>query len=202
VEGRVQEPSEWRAGPVVGWGCPACAARFFGGWDDAPGAAQPSPQKPPHGAEDPHPTPPARDAARSLTSSFRQKSRPFATPKPPARNELQPVAVQRQQEVEQAPAASKSLVRPVAQVALRQLQGASAQLETTGSAHASPAKSSALKCLPKSLRIGRRRCPCQTLKRGSCRAFDRGTSAFPTTILFVSFAGLPGRVDPCPTPTH
>jgi hypothetical protein len=136
VEGQVQGPIAWRAGPVAGWGSSACAARFFGGWDDARGAAQPSPQKPPHGAEHPHPTPPARDAAWPLTSSFRQKSCPFATPKPPARNELQPAAAQRQREAEQAPVASRSLVRPVAQVVVRRLQRAPAQLETNGLGHA------------------------------------------------------------------
>jgi hypothetical protein len=175
VEGLVQGPSEWRAGPVVGWGCSACAARFFGGRDDAPGAAQSSPQKPPHGAEHPHPTPPARDAAGILTLSLHQKSRPLATPKPPDRNELQPAAARRQREAEQAPAASKSSAQPAAPAALRRPQGAPAQLETNGLGHASTPKPRSQGCLPKSSRDGRWGTPGQnTQARLLPRVLTRG----------------------------
>ncbi len=149
-EGRVQGSTAWRAGPVVGWGSSACAARFFGGWDDALGAAQPSPQKPPHGAEDPHPTPPARDAAWSLGPGLRQKPCLPTAAKPPEQKQLPLAAVQRRGEAEQAPAASESLARPAAQAALRRPQGAPAQLETTESGHASTPKPRSQECLPKS----------------------------------------------------
>lgn len=176
VEERIQGPSEWRAGSVVGWGCSACAARFFGGRDDALGAAQRSPQKPPHGAEHPHPTPPARDAAWTLTSSLHQKSRPLVAPKPPDRNELQFAAARHRREAEQAPAASESLGRPEARAVQRRPQGAPAQLETSGFGHASPAKPPALECLPE-----------------TCSLTTTFRSAFPRP---------PGRVDAWPTPTH
>jgi len=176
VEGRVQGPRNRRAGPVVGWGCSACAARFFGGWDDARGAAQPSPQKPPHGAENPDPTlPAARGSAWTPTPNLHEKSRPFATSKPPDWNQLQSAAGQRRREAEQAPAASESLVRPATLAAPRRPQGPPAQLETNGSGHASTPKPWSRECLPESSRVGGRNAPGQnTQARLLPRVLTRG----------------------------
>src|SRR6188474_3245970 len=65
TQGSVQGRGDLRAGPVAGWGCSAWAARFFGQRDETGAASEPCPQKPPPGAEHPHPAPPARGSVEA-----------------------------------------------------------------------------------------------------------------------------------------
>jgi hypothetical protein len=148
AEGRTQGPWRWRAGPVAGWGCSACAALFFGHRVGAVSASRPRPQKTPHGADHPHPTPPARDAAWSLAPGLRPKPCLPTAAKPPDQNELPRAAVQRRQEAEQAPVALGSWAQFGAPAAIRRLQGAPVQPETNGLGHASRTKTPTLDCLP------------------------------------------------------
>jgi hypothetical protein len=139
VSGRVQGLADRRAGPVAGWGYPACAARFFGRWDVALAGFWPCPQKPPPGADHPHPTPPARDAADPEQA--------------PAQPRL--AAAQHPREAAAAPAGSESLEGRGAQGALQQRPRSATKLETTGPGHASRPKPRTLACLPQELSLGR-----------------------------------------------
>jgi type IV secretory pathway VirB10-like protein len=203
VQGLGLGPGDWRAGPVAGWGCPACAARCSGRRDPAPAVLKPCPPQPPRGAEHPHPTPPARPSALPHYRSFHEQVF-LQLPGPhPLPLQHRSAAAQRQLEVEQAPAASKSSVQPAAQAASRRPQGAPAPLETTGSGHASTPKPRSRKCLPKSSRDGRRGAPGQnTQARLRPRVLTRGTPPSKPTSISVSNPPPPGRVNPCPTPTH
>lgn len=163
-EGRVQGPGGQRAGPVAGWGWSACAALFFGHRVGAGSASKSCPQKTPHGADHPHPTPSARGSAWALALSLPPKPDHHAAARPPEQNELPSAAVQRQQEAEQAPVAPGSWVQCGAPAAIRQSQGAPVQLETNGPGHASRPKHTTLGCLPQ-----RDRVPPPRLRRSQSR---------------------------------
>ena len=120
-------PRDRRAGPVAGWGWPACAARCSGGRDDAPGAAVPSPPQPPRGADHPHPTPPARDAADH--GSERAASAELAH----VPEQLRSVEAQCPVRAAAAQEASASSVPPATPAAPLPLQGARAKPETSES---------------------------------------------------------------------
>ncbi|MDX6600891.1 MAG: hypothetical protein QOF13_93 [Solirubrobacterales bacterium] len=198
VKGRADR----RAGPAVGLGYSACAARFFGRRDLAPFGTKLCPQKPPRGADHPNPTPPARDSAQPASSepaSGQQK--------------LPLVADQRRQVEEVAPAVSASLGQPAAPGGFQLRQGAPPQLETTEFGHASQHKPSTLGCLPRNdgwtgwapLRtactfsaIQPRTAPAappKMLREEGC------PTRLTTNLLREQTRGL-GSLSPCPNPTH
>jgi len=116
--------------------------------------------------------------------------------------QFQCVAAPHRREAEPAPAASKSLVQPAARASPRRPQGAPLQLETNGSGHASTLKSRSRGMSPRKLSkrtegaLGQ-----NTQARLLPRVLTKGTLR-PNRPHSVSIPPPPGRVNPCPTPTH
>lgn len=142
VQGLEMGLTDRRAGPVVGWGWSACAARCFGRRDHARLGTKTCPSQPPHGADHPHPTPPARDAAdpgHPLAWTFAPLGQHQSSP---ARQKLPLAGGRHRLGEEVAPAVSASLERPEAQAKFQRRPGVPAQLETNESGHASQHKPS------------------------------------------------------------